>query len=1032
MKKIFAKLGALLAVAILASPLSAQDRKAWSSVAAPVITGIEKVSDDEYTVSFNCLTNNDGADEGVVIAKSDTGVEIKKNFGRTRKEAKTATFKFEKSGTYTVIVQAKRKEESSTHDSAPKTIKYTLLLAKTSVTALNVGSSTLEVSWTPVDEADGYILSYTDDNGKTVTNPSTTDLSAKIQLKAGTKTTLRVTTTRGSDKSVSDPIQKTVAANAERVWNFTEFGTSTNPARNNMEMIDPDNLTVKLNSCTFDPKTGTILEKGGKFETYFDGISFYYTALDPYKENFELTATVTVDYHNPSADGQEGFGLLAIDRLGVDGQPMIIAYNNSAGIISRKFTTHVNGVKKEIKDGLGARFVSGLTDAIIEGGDAEISQKAQSISNAFSYDQASDAIKTGDKYRITLKKDNTGYHAIYKRAIASEDSVEEFIMYDSENKKLTQLDKDHIYVGFAVARGCNATFSDVVFNVTDPQKDPPPTEEPPELVPLATLIDCPTTWYNTKYPFVFNSNSKGTITIKDNDGKILLKEGKVEANVDFKATLKIKNGINDLFVTFTPEEGWIPAPKSVVAQFNAGTGLYEKNYSPVTYTHSIISKSIKGSKIYVTQKGDVFGDGTKESPVDLESAILYSKPGQTILLAGGKYYPSRAIMIDRGNDGTASARKVLMSEDPNNRAIIDFSATKMSTSGISLYGNYWTFKNIDVTGTAGDCKGIQVAGNYNQLIMVDTYLNGDTGIQISGRSSEPYEKWPHDNLIYGCESFGNSDPAQNNADGFASKLTTGDGNIFRNCVAHHNVDDGWDLYSKIETGPIGAVIIDNCIVYANGTKLDGSGKGDGNGFKLGGDGIGIKHILRNSISWDNGVNGITSNSNPALILERVTSFGNGAYNIALYGKGKAEDNPRRFKATGVLSLQGGMMDKYDEQPKLLSDVNYFFNGAKAANAKEEVIEKDALVNIDTSAWKKGYKDDGKTFNRIPRDENGVFDIGDLFKLTSKVPDGIGADYNSTTFKIPSASSSKLPIVIVIIVIVAAACGFVLLKKKKSN
>ena len=235
MKKIFAKLGALLAVAILASPLSAQDRKAWSSVAAPVITGIEKVSDDEYTVSFNCLTNNDGADEGVVIAKSDTGVEIKKNFGRTRKEAKTATFKFEKSGTYTVIVQAKRKEESSTHDSAPKTIKYTLLLAKTSVTALNVGSSTLEVSWTPVDEADGYILSYTDDNGKTVTNPSTTDLSAKIQLKAGTKTTLRVTTTRGSDKSVSDPIQKTVAANAERVWNFTEFGTSTNPARNNME-----------------------------------------------------------------------------------------------------------------------------------------------------------------------------------------------------------------------------------------------------------------------------------------------------------------------------------------------------------------------------------------------------------------------------------------------------------------------------------------------------------------------------------------------------------------------------------------------------------------------------------------------------------------------------------------------------------------------------------------------------------------------------------------------------------------------------
>ena len=1035
MKKVFAKLGALLALTLLAaSPLSAQDRKAWASVAAPVITGIEKVSDTEYEVSFNCLTNNDGADEGVVVATSDSGASIKKSFGKTRKEAKTTTFKFEKTGTYTVVVKAQRKGESETHDSAPKTIKFTLALAKSSVTALNIGNSTVEVSWTPVDEADGYILSYTDESGKTVSNPTTTELSAKIQLKAGTKTTLRVTTLRGSDKSVSDAIQKTVATNAERIWNFTEFGTSTNPNRNNMEMIDPDNLTVKLNSCTFDPKTGNIIDKGGKFESFFDGISFYYTPVDPYKENFELTATVTVDYHNPSADGQEGFGLLAIDRLGADGQPMIIAYNNSAGIISRKYTTHVNGVKKEIKDGLGSRFVSGLTDAIIEGGDAEISKKATSVSKAFSYDQASDAIKTGDVYRITLKKDNTGYHAIYKRAIASEDSVEEFIMYDSENKKLTQLDKDHIYVGFAVARGCNATFSDVVFNVTDPQKDPPPTEEPPELVPLTTLIDCPSTWYNTSYPFVFTSNTKGTITVKDNDGKVLLNEGKVEANVDFKSTLKIKSGINDLLVTFSPEDGWEPAPKSVVAQYDSTIGEYVKNYSPVTYTHSIISKAIKGSKIYVSQKGDVFGDGTKESPVDLESAIQYSKPGQTILLAGGRYYLTKSLSIDRGNDGTAKARKVLMSEDPNNRAIIDFSSAKISVSGINLYGSYWTIKNIDVTATPDDCKGIQVAGNYNQLLMVDAYLNGDTGIQISGRASEPYEKWPHDNLIYGCESFGNADPAQNNADGFASKLTTGDGNIFRNCVAHHNVDDGWDLYSKIETGPIGAVIIDNCIVYANGTKLDGSGKGDGNGFKLGGDGIGIKHILRNSLSWNNGVNGVTSNSNPSLILERVTAFGNGAYNIALYGKGKAEDNPRNFKAMGVLSMQGGMMDKYDEMPKLLNDVNYFFNGAKAANGKEEVIEKDAFVSIDTSAWKNGYQADGKTFNRIPRDENGVFDIGDLFKPTSKVPEGIGASYNSTSFKIPEGGSSKLPVVIIVIVVVAAlaCCGIVLSKKKKSN
>ncbi len=29
----------------------------------------------------------------------------------------------------------------------------------------------------------------------------------------------------------------------------------------------------------------------------------------------------------------------------------------------------------------------------------------------------------------------------------------------------------------------------------------------------------------------------------------------------------------------------------------------------------------------------------------------------------------------------------------------------------------------------------------------------------------------------------------------------------RNCVSHHNIDDGWDLYTKSDTGPIGAITV---------------------------------------------------------------------------------------------------------------------------------------------------------------------------------------------------------------------------------
>lgn len=992
-------------IAALAFSGFAQSRPEWSSVAAPKITSVElsEGNPNEISVKFNAPTDTKTADKGYVEMNGPFGSPVKNTFGKTRRADKHSEFTPEFSGKYTFTVYTQRNNESTSKASDSVSFDFSLPLLKPVVNILNIGSGTLSLTWDAVVEADGYVVSYTDSTGKAKELPKTTALSAEIKgLKAGDYSDVIVYATRGSERVPSLTTHKLIRAEKERVWTFTEFGTSTNPARNRYELLDPNDLKVTLYSCTYDEKTGNIIEKGGKFESYFDGISFYYTVIDPKKENFELTATVHVDYHNPMADGQEGFGVLALDRLGVEGQPLMIAYNNSAGVITRKFTTHVNGAKKEIKNGIGARFVSGLTDEIIALGDEGIKSHATSKSDAFSYDQGSDAIKTGDTYRVTLKKDNTGYHAIYKRAIPSEDTKEEYIMYDPENNKLLQLDKDHIYIGFAVARGCNATFSDVVLNITDPKKDPPAQEEPPELVPLSTTIDCPTTWYNKKYPFAFTTNANGTISVKTTDGKVLIKgdkitvpEGKVFA--DYKKTIKINTDLNDLLVTFDPEDNWRPAPKKVIAQFNAEDNDYEMNYKPVTYTHSIISKTYKGKVLYVSPNANAFGAGTSEDPLDLGSAVAYCQPGQKIILKAGTYYPGSSLEIERGNDGTPKARKYLIAE-AGSRPVIDFSKSKAKVTAVNLYGSYWTLEGFDITSTPGDVKALQVAGNYNEIRMVDTYLNGDTGIQISGRSSETFDKWPHDNLIFGCESFGNCDPAQNNADGFASKLTTGNNNVFRNCVAHHNVDDGWDFYSKVETGAIGAALIENCITYANGTKLDGTGNGDGNGFKLGGDGIAIKHILRNSISWGNGVNGVTCNSNPALILDRVTVYGSGNYNVSLYGKGKAASNPRVFEADGVLSVNGGAGDNFDASndpdlaKRLASNTNYFFNGAKTINADGQELDATVFVDSDISKWANGFNADG-SFNRIPRNEYGQFEIGDLFKLTDSAPATVGADYN---------------------------------------
>ena len=965
----------LVTAAFISLPFFAEERAPWASSPNPEITSVEIDADDAHNVvvNFNLETprDNSGADSALVEMTSSSGEKKSVELGKTRKAAKSATFTPKASGKYTFVVYGVRNDEEVKHESSAVTFDFMLPLEKPVISALNQGNGTLLVKWDSVKEASSYTLSYTTSTGETQSK-EVSALEAEITgLSIDSFTDISVASVRGSETAVSETLHKKVSKDKERVWNFTWFGQSSNGELNTLKMLDANDLKFTLNSCSFNEDSGTINKKGGKFTTFHDGISYYYTVIDPKAENFELTATVKVDYINQSPDGQEGFGLIAMDSLGDDKVNSKNHYTNSAGILSWKFSTHVNGAKKEIKDGLGARFVSGITPSVIEMGDSGIAQYGKSEAKAFSYDQASDAVKTGDVYRITLKKDNTGYHAIYKKDFASEDTITEYIMYDTDGTKLCQLDKDHVYVGFAVARGMNATFSDVVFTVTDPKTDAPALEEPPELIPLTHVVNSPTTYYSTKYPLVYTANADGHITVTNKEGKVLVKNAKVKANVDFKKKIRLQKNMNDLTITFTPDSSYKPAARQVIAQYNSTKGDYEESYKAVTDLQSVIVKSYKGKMLYVDQSGDAFGKGTKDSPLDLATAIYYVKPGQKIFLKGGTYDMQTGVIIERGNNGTRFFRKTLTA-DKTERAILDFSSAK---SGFVNWGDYWNIENIDVTKTFGNVKGMQIGGSYNIIRNVKTYDNGDTGLQISGASTDAKEKWPRKNLIISCESYNNSDPAMNNADGFAAKLTCRDGNVFRYCIAYSNIDDGWDLFSKIESGPIGEVLIDRCIAYKNGSRIDGSGKGDGNGFKMGGDGIAVKHILRNSITYENGAAGITSNSNPALVLENVTSYGNLGTNIALYGKG--EKSPRSFSAKGVISLKAESADNYREQESLLTESTYFFDGSNATNSKGEILDDTIFENTDTSV-------------RPSFTDKGVIDLHGLLVLNGKAPKNIGA------------------------------------------
>ncbi|MGQ7947651.1 InlB B-repeat-containing protein [Flavobacterium sp. WC2509] len=290
------------------------------------------------------------------------------------------------------------------------------------------------------------------------------------------------------------------------------------------------------------------------------------------------------------------------------------------------------------------------------------------------------------------------------------------------------------------------------------------------------------------------------------------------------------------------------------------------------------------SQIYVSPTGVSTNDGSIANPTTLLNAINTITPGQTIYMRGGVYSVASTILIARANSGTAGNLKRIEAytgESP----IVDFSAqTELPANrGFILDGYYWYFKGIRIR-NSGD-NGMLLSGSNNTIDNCVFEKNRDTGLQMSRYdvNATSISQWPSNNLILNSESFDNKDVLAENADGFAAKLTCGTGNIFRGCISHNNSDDGWDLYTKTETGPIGVILFENCVAYNNGTLTDGSttATGDKNGFKLGGEGIPVNHILRRCVAFGNGHHGFTDNNNLGSIeMSNNTSVNNADSNYS--------------------------------------------------------------------------------------------------------------------------------------------------------
>ena len=1022
-------------------------RADWSGVAAPVLGDVTS-KDGKITVPFTMVIGYDGADNVVVTMTDESGKEVASESYAKDTTGASVTFTPSASGKYTFSIKAVRDGGADKTGAETKTADFVLPLATSAIGSIyNKGNGSVAVEWSAVKEATSYVVEYSNDGKNWASLDAADKTEATIKgLTVGSEYSVRVVAKRGEDTTTSKEATIKVTKEAQQKWGQITYGNGASSSK--------DSFTGSVNEGKV-----TIKSKSGKLvPASFDGVSFYYTEV-PASQNFTLRAKVTVDSWTLS-NGQEGFGLMAADKLGGSG------WNNSYMAVASKTEYYWNEEAKEVttdssatkvsqKIGLASQEKTGVTKdniAAIEANDTATVQanfKSTSYPLEQRYPEAKNIIgnstntpvDAGDitEMYLTIQKNNTGYFVTYESADGSYSTTKKY--YDTE--ALERIDSDYVYAGFFASRNATATFSDITFTTIDPKEDAPAEERPIEKVSVNTYVQSATATGSADYEFLFSANCDGTLSIEDAKGEVVVSDVEVKADTLVKpASVTLNKGKNEYKINFTPAEGYKP------------NGEYSamESYETVVIDHTVTYKTFgeAGQSIWVAP--DAKGSGSKEDPMSIYDAVKYVMPSQQIVLTEGTYKLESPLKIARGINGTAD-QMIYMVADPDakTRPVIDFQGL---CTGMTIGGDYWYFKGFDVTGSADGQKGLQVSGSHNTLDQIETYHNGNTGLQISRLNvTDTYAEWPSYNLILNCTSYGNADKGYEDADGFAAKLTVGDGNVFDGCIAHHNADDGWDLFAKVQTGSIGSVTIKNSIAYANGYLEDGTNAGNGNGFKMGGDSMPGSHVLENSIAFANKAKGIDSNSCPDIKVKNCTSINNQGANVAFYTNSAKNTD---FEATGVISFRTAKEDVAEnikpvgsqDLTKIYKATNFYWDTASktsfntpAAGEAVTTVSADWFASLDYSS----ILDGNKSVAGIVRNADGTIALGNIFKLTDKAPAGVGADFSIEKLTkssnptigtpVPTGDKANTALYVVLIVLSVLALGgvcFYEVKRKKNR
>ena len=950
----------------------------WESVAKPVISKVEAGADG-FTVTVEGIVDEyNGAEDIVVTMLHNDGQAGEAVIKRSEGTA-TVNFTAHESGDYTFVATAQRLGCADKASDVYEVKDFILGVKMPTITwAENKGNGEVYLDWVNISDAKDYTLTYKvkgSDESTAVKIDGITEGDYTVKnLTVGSTYEFSVVANRadGYCSAVSEK-ELSVTADTQKNWYVSTVGSAQETkatiteADGNAQVINIANgdtaskkvATVEAKDITNTTGSMEIQAKAsGKISDDEDGFSYYYTKVNPEKENFELTATFTVTDASLTPDNQTGFGVVVADTLGVN--------NWGAPSYVHKYFNYFSSMMYSSKNNAPTmRYITGYTSA-----DTSNKDGVDRVNNNVKFNQltGTDMFKVGAEYTFTVRKTDDGYEAV----ATTENGTQTQKLTAND---FTSVQEDGtVVVGVMVARKIGVKITDIKFTTSE-SKGLATSEVVEDKITPSIRVYSSNTCGAGEYEYTVVPNCAGTLKVTGSaDGKVVTKE--VTADEVVRIPVAVNVGSNTIKAEFEPAAAAnITSTKTVTSETTVNRKVYGE----------------AGQTIIVTSDGKTTGDGTEESPLDINTAVSYAQPGQTILMKNGVY--DKWVTINRSVCGTADKPINLVAESISTDGT---DGVVLSGAGLTVIGSYWHVYGLYVKDSSG--VGIQVSGNYNTIDMCTVNHAANSGIQISRNGgADNYagiqgKLWPTGNLIKNCESFDNCDAGRNDADGFAAKLTCGEGNRFYGCISHNNIDDGWDLYAKSVSGMIGSVTIENCVAYNNGwlttddVTAAGYNYGEGNGFKLGGGYLKGGHKLINCVSFGNHAKGITSNSCPDISITRCTAYNNGNADSYSVGLNTMDSMLKEWKVSGLISMsKADLTAKADLIPfSQHGDDNYIYNGSESYNNLGQKATDEWFESVDTTI-------------RPSRNADGTIDMHNLLVIKSGVlSDNVGARLDTTS------------------------------------